>query len=233
MTDISPAARAAREDSRTRTGQFGEQARTAPEGGLSDTRTSLPVIVTARLAQKAPVAYPASLPPGGVVDADLEDTGGIYVSITFPDQFDEHGEPIRISLGGDDEWSSWNSIGNGDVTGFANDIINDDVLNYLSDLHTHIVTDAETVRFAATTPHLGAFVARATGSEPAEDYSDEASIRRGEDRGGMLVGAFADPGNDLDDDAADAIADILLFAKSRQLDVDELLRRARNYADED
>lgn len=234
MTDINSAAQSARENARQNTGQFGQQVHTAPELGITDSRTSLPVIVTARLAKRDPIAYPDSLPAGGKVDAGLEDSGGIYVSIEFADQLDEDGIPIRISLGGDDEYGSgndWNSIANGEP-GFDDDEQNNTALSYLRELHTAIDGDAEAVRWAATEPHLDTFVARATA--PAEvDHSDEESIARTVERGKQLVGAFASPTADADEQAADAIADILIYARSQGLDIQDLLARAERYAEED
>ena len=234
MTSISAAAENARENARTSTGQFGAQEHTAPEFQL-DERVALPVIVTARLTKPEPIAYPEGLPNGGKVEADLEDSGGIFVSITFDDQYDEHGDPIRISLGGDDEYGSgndWNSIRNGEP-GFTDDNLNDIALGYLRELHTAIDGDAESVRWAATTPHLQEFVKRATLPPEPEDYSDEAEKAKMLDRGEKLVGMFADAGDELDDNAADAIADILGFAKENGADVAEILRRAELYSEDD
>lgn len=234
MTDINIAAEAARENSRQDSGQFGAQQHTAPDLRLIDLRTPLTVIATAMLPNTEPVPYPAELPAGGKVSADLEDSGGVYVSIEFEDQFDEHGEPIRISLGGDDENGSgndWNSISNGEP-GFADDNLNDHALYYLRQLHTAIDSDAEAVRYAATSPHFDAFVARATSPAPEADYSDEASWTRSRTRGEQLIGAFADGGNELGDNAADAIADILAYAKAKGLDIDDIARRAVDYCED-
>lgn len=234
MVDITPQAQAARESARRATGQFGEQQHTAPELRFTDLRTPLPIIATARLAQREPVAYPESLPAGGLVIADLDDSGGVYVSIEFPDQLDEHGAPIRIALGGDDEYGSgndWNSIANGEP-GFADDDLNDHALRYLRELHTVIDGDAEAVRHVATMPHLETFVKRATEPAPEPDYSDEASWGRSRERGEKLIGAFADPGNDLEDNAADAIADILAYAKKQGLDIEDIARRAVDYCED-
>lgn len=235
MTDIIPAAEAARETARQASGQFGEQQHSAPDMRLIDPRTPLPIIVTAMLTKRNVVPYPAELPPGGEVTADLEDSGGVYVSIEFKDQLDEAGAPIRISLGGDDEYGSgndWNSVANGDP-GFSDDALNDHALRYLRDLHTVIDGDAEAVRYAATQPHMDTLVKRATEPEPERDYSDEAWTARMQKRGEQLIGAFADPGHTLEDNAADAVADILAYAKAKGIDIDDITRRAISYNEED
>src|SRR5690606_27793848 len=120
------------ESARQSTGQFGAQIHTAPELGFTDTRESLPVLVTAKLSQASPVEYPDSLPAGGKVEAGLEDSGGVYVSITFDDHLDADGQPIRISLGGedDDSGNDWNSISNGEPC-FDDHDLNNDALQYL------------------------------------------------------------------------------------------------------
>lgn len=237
MTDINAAAIAARENARHPTGQFGEQQHTPPELRFTDPRTPLPVIVTARLATPAVIEYPVALPAGGKVEADLEDSGGVYVSIKFADQLDEDGNPIRISMGRltSDDYATgdeWNSIENGEP-GFSDDTLNAEALRYLRALHTSIDADAEAVRWAATQPYLQMFVERATTPAQATDYSEEASLQRSQGRGEQLVGAFADGGNDLDDNAADAIADILEYVKSQGLDIDDVIRRARSYTEDD
>ena len=234
MTDINAAAETARENARQDSGQFGAQQHTAPELTIHAKRTPLPVITTVMLPKAEPAPYPAELPPGGKVSADLEDSGGVFVSIEFEDQLDEHGAPIRIALGGDDEYGSgndWNSIANGEP-GFADDTLNDHALQYLRQLHTLIDGDAEAVRYAATEPHFEAFVKRATETAPATDYSDEASWERSRTRGEQLIGAFADGGNELEDNAADAIADILAYAKAQGLDIDDIARRAVDYCED-
>jgi len=234
MTDINAAAETARENARQESGQFGAQQHTAPELSIANKRTPLPVITTAMLPNAEPIPYPADLPAGGKVSADLEDSGGVYVTIEFEDQFDKHGDTIRISLGGDDENGSgndWNSISNGDP-GFVDDNLNDHALYYLRQLHTAIDSDAEAVRYAATSPHFDTFVARATEPAPEADYSDEASWTRSRTRGEQLIGAFADGGNELEDNAADAIADILAYVKAKGLDIDDIARRAVDYCED-
>lgn len=235
MTDINPAAEVARESARTSTGQFGVQARTAPEACLTDTRTAVPIITTALLQPRESVVYPAALPEGGQVGAGLEDSGGVYVWVEWEDELDEHGNPIRISLGGDDEYGSgndWNSLSNGEP-GFADRNLNDESLRYLRGLHTAIDGDAESVRYAATEPLFDLFVQRATGTEPEKDYSDAAGVAKSQERGAKLAGAFADAFAEDEDNVADAIADLLEFAKSKNLDVEGLLHRARMYTDLD
>lgn len=231
---INDAAEAARENARTSTGQFGTQVHTVPEFGLRES-VAYPVVARAKLAKTEPIAYPEGLPAGGKVEADLEDSGGVFVSIAFDDQLDEFGNPIRISLGGDDEYGSgndWNSIANGEP-GFTDSNLNDLALGYLRELHTAIDGDAEAVRWAATQPLMSEFVARATRPAEPTDNSDEAVRERTIDRGQLLLSLFGNVGDELDDNAADAIADILSYARANGADIDDILRRAQAYAEDE
>lgn len=200
------------------------------------TRTPFPVLASAKLSEPAAIEYPSTLPPGGKVEAGIEDSGGVFVSITFEDQLSEWGEPVRISLGGDEEYSenTWNSITNGEP-GFGDDFLDGEALGYLRAVHTAIDADAEAVRYAATTPHFEHFVARATGatSDDADAYEDEAMRARAADRGGSIVAALATNDEDTETQAADAVADILEWVRSQGLDPEAIIDKALAYIDED
>jgi hypothetical protein len=236
MTDISSTAEAARESARVANGQFGEQTRTAPDpavfrGGDS----TIPVIAHARAIQSPPVPYPATIPAGGQVTADLEDSGGVYVTVTFPDHANEFGEPVTISFGGGDgetSYDEWNSITNGEP-GFADDEVNGHVIGYLREVRAHVDGNAESVRWAATQPLLEAFVKTATGADEPRDNSDEASLARAGLRGEQMVKFASSEDGDDQERAADAIADILIYARSKGLDLDELVAKAERYVEED
>lgn len=232
MTHISEDAEAARESARTAAGQFGDHTHSAPELGLG-TRVEYPVFAKARRNISEPVAYPANIPAGGAVEAGLEDSGGVFVSIEFPNTFTEFGDPVRVSLGGqDDKWNEWNSIQNEEPTGL-DDETNTAIVDYLREVRAHVDGNAEAVRWAATEPLLTEFAALATGNAPEDHDTDEAMKARTISRGESLVTAFASGPADEDERAADAIADILVYARSKGLDVDELLRRAESYAAEE
>lgn len=233
MTHISPAAEQARESAREPSGTFGEQQHSAPAQGLIDNRTPLPVLATAMLAQCEPVPYPEELPAGGKVSADLEDSGGVFVSIEFEDQLDSDGNPIRISLGGDATYDNgWDSIANGEP-GFEDSALDDYALAYLRDLHTAIDADAESVRWATLSGQMDVFVARATSAAPAFDHSEEAYDARSQKRGEQLIAAFAHGNNGLEDNATDAVADILAYAKAQGLDIEDITRRAVSYYEDE
>lgn len=233
MTVISPEAESAREDARHTSGQFGEQQHSAPELSIHSDRTTLSVIATALLPKAEPVPYPAELPPGGKIEAAFEDNGGVYVSIEFEDHLDKDGATVRLALGGDpDRGDDWNSIAN-DEPGFADDNLNDHALAYLREVRNGIDSDVGVASYAAVGPHLEEFIARATKPAEKPDYSDEASLAASQKRGERLVSAFADGGNELEDNVADALADILAYAKAQGLDIDELARRGVSYNEED
>lgn len=233
MTDINLAAESARENARHASGQFGEQQHTAPELNIADTRTPLTIVTTAMLPKHEPIPYPAELPAGGKVFAAFEDHGGVYVSIEFDDHHDVNGDPVRLALGGDaDAGTDWSSVAN-DEPGFEDDNLNDHALAYLRDVHTAIDSDAGVASYAAVGPHFDEFIARATAPAPEPDLSNEAFTARSRQRGEQLVGAFADAGNELADNAADAIADILAFAKSKGLDIEDIARRGVEYNGDD
>lgn len=233
MTDINTTAESARENARRASGQFGEQQHSAPESQLRDPRTPLTVITTVMLPKPEHVPYPTELPTGGKVSADFEDTGGVFVSIEWDDHFDVNGDNVRLALGGDSGYGTdWDSLAN-DEPGFEDATLNDHALSYLRELHGRIDSDAEALRYTATQPHMDAFVARATQPAPEEDHSDEAYLAAAQKRGEQLVGVFADAGNELEDNIADSIADILSYAKAQGLDINELARRGVFYNEED
>jgi hypothetical protein len=177
------------------------------------------------------IPYPSTIPAGGVVTADLEDSSGRpFVSITFP-ATDERDE-VHVSLGGsdeyDDEWSSFED----EPTGLGDDV-DEEIATYLRAVQGHVTSSSDAATSAVATASMKGWVAAATEAPAPADHSDEAYTAAAAERGATLIGLHGSDDAELEDNAADAIADILTHLRARGVDTDALVDRAKGYLDED
>jgi len=233
QNQLSPAVRAAMEAARRPGGQFGVQ-HTNPAEVTVAVPKMLTIVNRVELSTDPAIPYPGSIPAGGQVSAGLEDSNGqVFVSIDWDEDTSPTGQPIHISCGGSREFDNMWSTVYDEETGL-DDAVNDTILDYLREVQDHVADNHGRLQYASSTDAmLASFVAQATGAGEGEDLSDEAVMKRTIERGEKLATAFGK--DDLDDEtkAADAIADILEFARSKGIDLDELMYRARDYVDGD
>lgn len=231
MAEIDGITAAAREHARARNGQFGEQGHTAPELQVAAPKT-YPVFAQVHANTNPPIPYPDDIPEGGVVTAALEDNGGAYVTITFPAEVSTDDFEVTVSVGGsDDRDNYWHSLDD-EETGF-DDNTNEAILRYLREVQTHVNHSVGSAQWAASEPLMQTFTNAATGTtEPEPEDLVAASEARTVKRGEQLAHAFATTDDDDETLATDAIADILAFAQSKGIDIDEVIRRAEGYARE-
>jgi len=231
MADIDDISVAAREQARARNGKFGEQNHTDPEAQVAGPKT-YPVFAQVHANTNPPVPYPDDIPEGGVVTANLEDNGGAYVTITFPVEVSTDDDEVTVSVGGsNDRRDQWDSLEN-EETGF-DDNTNEAILRYLREVQTHVDHSVGSAQWAASEPLMQTFANAATGvTIPEPEDAEVAYHARAVKRGEQLAHAFADEGDEVETVAADAIADILLYARSKGIFLGDVLDRARGYADD-
>lgn len=230
MHNIDPRHEAAREAHRAVDGRFGSHTHSTPEAGLPRPQTA-PVIARYNTNTDPHVAYPDTIPAGGVVTAGLEDRNNRpYVTVTFPATAER--DEVSVSVGGfdedDDMWSSLDDK----PTGFDQDV-DEDIVTYLRDVQAHVAVNSDSATAAVANTQMGAWVSAATTAPASDDYSDEGFRQEAADRGATLIGVHGDPHGDLEDNAADALADILEHLRARGVDTDTMLDRVRGYLEED
>ena len=214
------------------TGRFGEQHHSAPDSTLAAPKT-VTIVQQIELSDDAPIPYPDSIPAGGVVGAGFEDSNGrIFTFIDWDEETSPTGEPIHVSVGGFDEYDDrWDSL-DSEPTGLG-PVVEEEILSYLRDVQGHVSTNADIVMYSAAPDELvDSLVKMATGSTEPVDHSDEATQQRTVARGRQLVNAFGDPSGDDEDKAADAIADILEYARAKGIDIDGLIQKAVSYTED-
>jgi len=207
-------------------------------------KTPFTVAPRIQLEHDGGVTLPKAVPAGGVVSASLEDNGNVMVSLAW-----EAGalaeEDVTISFGVTSDYDRWSTF---DWEDGAEEHFTDEqreaVLDYLGSLQRHVNDNAQKLQWAAVEGEaLDTFVKLATGQdlharpidpdteEPvtaSEDWAERAAVR-----GSKIVDGFTDPDDEDDTRAADAIADILEWARARGIDPEHIMQKAASYLDED
>lgn len=224
MTHIDAETTARREAARQESGQFGEHARTTPEVDLTPREVTVSVATKVNLRTITPVAYPDDIPAGGKVSLDMDDSSNrVYASIDFPDG--SHAAVGYLTDG--DAWVSLDPEDDHDIDEETVDAIN----TFLTRVRDNADSAAEAVKYAAFDQARQALTDSVLGV-PA-DHSAETSAADVVARGEKLVNVFGAAAADEEERAADAIADIVAYARTRGIDVDGLFDRARLYSEED
>lgn len=217
MTNISPETEATREAHRQSSGEFGAHERSAPGVALPSAPLVLGIACQVSVGRIDVVPYPDDIPPGGKVSLDTDDVSGrVFASIEWEDS----GRHLSAGLTDDDD--TWTSEAD-DEPDEETERIND----YLISLSRAGDSVAEAVRYAAQNEVMDTITAAVTGVAQRPEEQLTAAHR-----GARLAEVNGKPDADHSQRAADAVADLLEYARAQGLNPDDIIDQARGYLDD-
>lgn len=210
-------------------GEFAEKSQSAPDLLLGWTPNEPRMTVDQNTVGRniLPVPYPSDIPAGGVVSIDTDDSSNdTFAMMTLPDG-------RYFATGTDAYGDTWTNESDYEDEEDADgeDEERERIYEYLRLVRDQASYATTELRDAALKSSTQTILDRINGVAP--DSSDEGARARRLDAGLQLTLMFADDTEDEETAAADAIADILTYLNDKGYDAEEILGRARDYADSD